>query len=87
MGLFLRATSLEDQETHTSRSGTHRLRGLTLGEVNVIVSNRSPQPRVSVRPPCILCHLQRVVGLGGQDGQEVVYPTDQEGACTRTLKG
>lgn len=32
----------------------------------------------------LLCHLQRLVDVGGQDGQEVVYATDQEGSCRTT---
>lgn len=34
----------------------------------------------------ILCHLQRVVDVGGQDGQEVINATDEEGSCMRNQK-
>lgn len=34
----------------------------------------------------ILCHLQRVVDVGGQDGQQVIYATDEEGSCKTTQK-
>lgn len=26
----------------------------------------------------LLCHLQRLIDVGGQDGQEVIYTTDKE---------
>lgn len=26
----------------------------------------------------LLCHLQRLIDIGGQDGQEVIYATDKE---------
>lgn len=29
----------------------------------------------------ILCHLQRLVDVGGQDGQKVINATDQESTC------
>lgn len=29
----------------------------------------------------LLCHLQRLIDIGGQDGQEVIYATDKESTC------
>lgn len=34
----------------------------------------------------ILCHLQRVVDVGGQDGQEVINATDEERSCRTNQK-
>lgn len=34
----------------------------------------------------ILCHLQRVVDVGGQDGQEVINAADEEGSCRTNQK-
>ena len=63
-GLFLRATSLQEQE--------HRLSTL---------SRERPGPPSAPTRGYVLGHLQQVVGGGGADGQEVVDPADQEGAC------